>query len=65
MSGCCNRAVWADVEFPTPHVMLLRRDWKNFARAHYLAKGHVLRFKLVEADLLLIKVFGCSGARLG
>ena len=28
-------------------------------------KGHVLRFKLVEAGLLSIKVFGRSGIRLG
>ena len=56
----------ADLEFPpAPNVMLLRRGWKTFARAHSLAKGHVLHFKLMEADLLSIKVFGRSGIRLG
>jgi hypothetical protein len=45
--------------------MLLHRGWKTFARAHCLMKGHILRFKLVEADLLSIKVFGRSGIRLG
>ena len=28
-------------------------------------KGHVLQFKLVESDLLSVKVFGRSGIRLG
>ena len=28
-------------------------------------KGHVLLFKLVESDLLSVKVFGRSGHRLG
>ena len=28
-------------------------------------KGHILCFKLVEADLLSAKVFGCSGIWLG
>ena len=50
---------------PIPHVMLLRRGWNTFARAHFLMKGHVLHFKLVEADLLSVKVFGRSGIRLG
>ncbi|XBI38264.1 hypothetical protein VPH35_123347 [Triticum aestivum] len=37
----------------------------NGVRAHYVAEGHVLRFKLVESDMLFINVFGRSGARLG
>ena len=65
MKGCCNGDMWVNTRFPIPHVMLLRRDWKTFARAHYLMKGHVLHFKLVESDLLSIKVFGRSGIRLG
>ena len=54
-----------DVEFPAPHVMLLRRGWKTFARAHSLAEGHILHFKLMNAYLLSINVFGHSSARLG
>jgi hypothetical protein len=30
-----------------------------------MAAGHVLHFKLMDATLLSVKVFGCSGARLG
>lgn len=63
--GCCNGTMWADAEFPAPRVMLLRRGWKTFARAHYFTGGHVLRFKLVEADMLSVKIYGHSGARLG
>ena len=55
----------ADVEFPAPHAMLLRRGWKTFARAHILVAGHVLHFNLMEANFLSIKVFGRSGACLG
>src|SRR3989337_2368525 len=65
MRGCCNGIMQADVEFPAPHVMLLRRGWKTFARAHSLAAGHVLHFKLMDTALLSVKVFGRSGARLG
>ena len=39
MKGCCNGDMWANVKFPVPHVMLLRRSWKTFARAHCLMKG--------------------------
>nr|XP_020164195.1 B3 domain-containing protein Os03g0212300-like [Aegilops tauschii subsp. strangulata] len=65
MSGCCNDTMWVDIEYPRPHVMLLRRGWKTFASAHKLVEGHVLCFKQVEADPLSIEVFGHSGARLG
>ena len=65
MKGCCNGDMWVNRMFPAPHVMLLRRGWKTFARAHCLMKGHVLCFKLAESDLLSVKVFGCSGHRLG
>nr|XP_020160193.1 vegetative cell wall protein gp1-like [Aegilops tauschii subsp. strangulata] len=53
--------MWANVKFPVPYVMFLRRGWKTFACAHCLMKGHVLLFKLVESDLLSVKVFGRSG----
>ncbi|KAE8803771.1 L-ascorbate oxidase-like protein [Hordeum vulgare] len=46
-------------------VMFLRHGWKTFARAHNFMAGHVLHFKLVEADKLSIKIYGHSGARLG
>jgi hypothetical protein len=65
MRGCCNGSMRADVEFLAPHVVLLRRGWKTFACAHSLAAGHVLHFKLMDATLLSVKVFGHSGARLG
>ena len=57
--------MWANTKFPVPHVMLLLRGWKTFACAHCQMKGHILRFKLVEVDLLSVKVFGRSGIRLG
>ena len=54
-----------DVDFPAPHVMYLCRGWKTFARIHSLTAGLVLYFKLMESGLLSVKVFGCSGIRLG
>lgn len=63
--GCCNGNMRVDIEFPAPHVMLLRRGWKTFAHAHSLVQGHILHFKLMEDDLLSIKVFRCLGACLG
>ncbi|KAE8795288.1 L-ascorbate oxidase-like protein [Hordeum vulgare] len=45
--------------------MFLRHGWKTFARAHNFMAGHVLRFKLVEADMLSVKIYELSGARLG
>ena len=45
--------------------MLLRRGWKTFARTHNLMDGHVLHFKMMEADQLSVKIYGRSGARLG
>nr|XP_020170552.1 B3 domain-containing protein Os03g0212300-like [Aegilops tauschii subsp. strangulata] len=65
MRGCGNGGMWVDVDFPAPHVMYLRRDWKTFACAHSLSEGHVLQFKLMESGLLSVEIFGCSGARLG
>ena len=58
MKGCCNGDMWVNTRFPTPHVMLLRQGWKTFACAHCLMKGHILYFKLLESDLLFVKVFG-------
>ena len=65
MKGCCHGDMWVNTRFPAPHVMLLCRGWKTFARAHCLMDGHVLCFKLAESDLLSVKVFGRSGHRLG
>ena len=62
---CENGSMWADVDFPHPHVMYLHQGWKTFARAHSLMEGHVLYFKLMESGLLSVKVFGNSGIRLG
>ena len=65
MKWCCHGDMWVNTGFPAPQVMLLRRGWKTFARAHCLMDGHVLCFKLAESDLLSVKVFGRSGIRLG
>ena len=63
--GCCNGAARVDVEYLERRVMLLRHGWKTFARAHNLMDGHILCFKMMEADLLSVKIYGRSGARLG
>ena len=65
MRSCGNDNMWADVDFPPPHVMYLHQGWKTFAHAHSLSEGHVLHFKLMERGLLSVKVFGSSGIRLG
>ena len=65
MRDCGNGNMWADVDFPRPHVMYLHQGWKIFARAHSLTEGHVLYLKLMESGLLSVKVFGNSGIRLG
>ncbi|KAE8816703.1 L-ascorbate oxidase-like protein [Hordeum vulgare] len=57
--------MYADIKYPVPRVMFLRHGWKTFARAHNFITRHVLRFKLVEADMLSVKIYGHSGARLG
>ncbi|KAE8776722.1 l-ascorbate oxidase-like protein [Hordeum vulgare] len=62
--GCYNGTVRVGVEHPERHIMLLGHGWKIFARTHNLLDGHVLRFKMVEANLLSVKIYGCSGARL-
>lgn len=64
MRGCGNSGTWADVEFPAPHVMYLRRGWKTFARIHSLTEGLTLHFKLMESGLLSVKVFGHFGTRV-
>ncbi|KAE8768596.1 l-ascorbate oxidase-like protein [Hordeum vulgare] len=63
--GCSHGTMQVHVEYPKPHSMLLGRDWKAFARAHGLEDGYVLRFKLMEAHMLVVKFIGCSGVRLG
>ncbi|KAE8783084.1 L-ascorbate oxidase-like protein [Hordeum vulgare] len=62
---CHNGAVYADADYPAPGVTLLRHGWKTFTRAHNFMAGHVLCFKLVEADMLSSNIYGLSGARLG
>ncbi|KAE8785818.1 l-ascorbate oxidase-like protein [Hordeum vulgare] len=61
---CYNRAVQVDVEYLECCVLLLGNGWKSFARAHNLMDSHVLRLKMMEADLLSVKIYGRSGARL-
>ncbi|KAE8786645.1 L-ascorbate oxidase-like protein [Hordeum vulgare] len=62
--GCSHDAMRADVEYPKRHTMLLGRGWMAFAHAHGLEDGHVLPFKMVESDMLSVKFYGRSGARL-
>ena len=64
MRGCGNGGTRVDVDFPAPHVMYLRREWKTFTRVHSLTAGLVLYFKLMEGGLLSVKVFGDLGTRL-
>ncbi|KAE8791472.1 l-ascorbate oxidase-like protein [Hordeum vulgare] len=62
--GCGNGAVSAAVEYPGPWLLFLSRGWKSFAHAHNLWDGHVLRFKMMADNLLSVKLYGSSGARL-
>ncbi|KAE8811284.1 l-ascorbate oxidase-like protein [Hordeum vulgare] len=52
-------------EYPKLHSMLLGRGWKAFTRAHGLEDSYVLRFKLAEARMLVVKFYVHSGVRLG
>ncbi|KAE8791815.1 l-ascorbate oxidase-like protein [Hordeum vulgare] len=63
--GCSNGAIYNSADYAAPRVMLSRHGWKNFGRANNFMAGHVLRFKLVEAYMLSIKIYGHSGACLG
>ncbi|KAI4972634.1 hypothetical protein ZWY2020_003559 [Hordeum vulgare] len=53
--GCSHSAMRVHAEYPKPHSMLLGRGWKAFARVHGLEDGYVLRFKLTEARMLVVK----------
>ena len=44
--------------------MYFDRGWKTFARIHSLTAGITLHFKLMEGNLLTVKVFGDSGTRV-
>ncbi|KAE8799209.1 l-ascorbate oxidase-like protein [Hordeum vulgare] len=63
--GCGNGAVRVAVEHPGPRLLFLGRGWKSFARSHNLWHGHVLCFKMMVDNLLSVKLYGSSGARLG
>ncbi|KAE8769952.1 l-ascorbate oxidase-like protein [Hordeum vulgare] len=63
--GCSHGAMQVHAEYQKPNSMLLGRGWKAFARAHGLEDGYVLRFKLTEARMLVIKFYRRSGVRLG
>ncbi|KAE8798068.1 L-ascorbate oxidase-like protein [Hordeum vulgare] len=54
-----------NVEYAKRRSMLLGSGWKAFARAYSLEDAHVLRFKLVEDDMLSAKFYGRSGVCLG
>ncbi|KAE8786025.1 l-ascorbate oxidase-like protein [Hordeum vulgare] len=61
---CGNGAVPVAVEHLGPRLLFLGRGWKSFARAHTLGDGHVPRFKMTADNLLSVKLYGSSGARL-
>ncbi|KAE8787254.1 L-ascorbate oxidase-like protein [Hordeum vulgare] len=63
--GCGNGAVPVTMEQPGPRLMFLGRRWKSFACAHNLWDGHVLCFKMMVDNLISVKIYGSSGARLG
>src|SRR3954470_1066658 len=63
MRGCGISGTRVRVDFPSPHVMYLRRGWKTFAHIHRLTEGLSLHFKLMEGGLLSVKVFGLFGTR--
>ncbi|KAE8790446.1 l-ascorbate oxidase-like protein [Hordeum vulgare] len=63
--GCDNGVVPVVVEHPGPRLLCLGRGWKSFARAHNLWDGHLLRFKMTADNLLSVKLYESSGARLG
>ena len=63
MGGCCNGAMWVNIEFPAPRFMLLRRGWITFIRTDYLAEGHVFRFMWVQSDMLSVVALGLGVAR--
>ena len=63
MRGCGISGTRVRVVFPAPNVMYLDQGWKTFARIHSLMEGFTLHFKLMEGDLLSVKVFGCFGTR--
>ncbi|KAE8776486.1 L-ascorbate oxidase-like protein [Hordeum vulgare] len=52
------------VEQSGPRLLFLGRGWKSFARAHSLWDGHVVRLKMMADNLLSIKIYESSGARL-
>ncbi|KAE8766434.1 l-ascorbate oxidase-like protein [Hordeum vulgare] len=64
MHGCGNGAVPVVVEHNGPRTLFLGRGWKSFADAHDLWDRHVLRFKRMADNVLSIKLYRSSGARL-
>ncbi|KAE8817661.1 l-ascorbate oxidase-like protein [Hordeum vulgare] len=63
--GCSHGAMQVHAEYSKPHSMLPGRGWKAFALVHGLKDGYVLRFKLAEACMLVVKFYGRSGVHLG
>ncbi|KAE8784228.1 l-ascorbate oxidase-like protein [Hordeum vulgare] len=58
--GYCNVAVLVDVEYWDCRVMFLGCGWKSFAHVHNFIDANVLRFTMMEADLLSVKIYGRS-----
>ncbi|KAE8806135.1 l-ascorbate oxidase-like protein [Hordeum vulgare] len=63
--GCGNGAVPVTVKKLGPRLLFLSHGWRGFTHSHNLCDGHVRCFKLMVDNLLSIKIYGSSGARLG
>ncbi|KAE8779393.1 l-ascorbate oxidase-like protein [Hordeum vulgare] len=63
--GCSHGAMQVHVEYAKNRSMFLGRGWKAFTRTHGLEDGHILRFQLAEDNMLSLKFYGHSRARLG
>jgi hypothetical protein len=62
VDGCCNGPVWVTVETSPNGILSFTCGWKYFIRARCLGQGHLLHFKLVGTDTLVVKFFRASGA---
>ncbi|KAE8821803.1 l-ascorbate oxidase-like protein [Hordeum vulgare] len=64
MHGCGNGAVLVVMERTGPQTLFLGHGWKSFARTHSLWDRHVLHFKKMAGNMLSVKLYQRSRARL-
>lgn len=62
VDGCCNGPVRVVVKLSANSIMYFTCGWKFFICARYLGQGHLLNFKLVKSDMLVVKFFGDLGS---